>query len=628
MTPCTYTGTIPQELAGGQYIRNGGNPLTNEDLGRDAHWFDGDGMLSGVLFRQSEKGIAPEFVNQYILTDVYLQSKGSHGLKTPILPSIATLVNPLSSLWTICLAVFRTLALVLLSHLPGSVQAIKKISVANTNIFWHDGRALATCESGPPIRIQLPDLQTVGWFNGRRAQGEFEDDSRTGYGGGGITGFMYEWTTGHPRVDPDTKELITFHCTFIAPYINYSIVPSTQSYPGKAPLMEPEAKLNMPILGISGAKMMHDFGVSKSNTIILDLPLSLDPLNLARGKPVVAYDPAGKSRFGIFPRYHPEEIRWYETNPCCIFHTANAWETVQKPARGYLEQTSVNLLVCRLTSASLIFSAGDIASPEPINPIPAEFKEEEQCRLYYYSFPLPSNPTEAPRIAQQWALSAIPFEFPTLREDKSMHSARYIYGCSNSSTFSAALGRAVKIDYLAKIDAQALITRGMKSPPTQIKGCVDNRTVDEVRTSKDPHDPIKLFTLPKGFYAQEARFIPRKGGISEDDGWLLTYVFDESQLDYAGEAKPEAKSELWIIDARNMKDVVARILLPQRVPYGLHGNWFSEEMIATQRAVDTFRVEEEEILGRNRWQTQQQQSQRWLWKEWMRSRSAVERWIG
>lgn len=624
LTPCTYTGSIPQELVGGEYIRNGGNPLSNEDLGRDAHWFDGDGMLSGVLFKRNGKdGITPEFVNQYILTDVYLQSRSSPNLKTPILPSIATLINPLNSIWMICLAVFRTLALVFLSHLPGSVQSIKKISVANTSIFWHDGRALATCESGPPIRIQLPDLQTVGWFNGRRAQGEIEEDSRSGYGGGGITGFMYEWTTGHPKVDPDTKELITFHCTFIPPYINYSIVPSTQSYPGKAPLLEPEAKLTISVPGVSGAKMMHDFGVSKSHTIIMDLPLSLDPMNLARGKPVVAYDPTGVSRFGVFPRYNPEQIYWYETNPCCIFHTANTWETTSKSSTGFLEQTSVNLLTCRLTSASLIFSAGDIASPEPMKPIPIEYQEEEQCRLYYYSFSLPSDLSDIRQITHQWALSAIPFEFPTLREDKAMRSARYIYGCSNTQTFTAALGRAVKIDYLAKVNVEELIARGLANPPEQIKGCVDNRTVEEVRASDDPNDPIQLFTLPKGWYAQEPRFVPRKNSASEDDGWLLTYVFDESQLDrITGEAPSNASSELWIIDARNMKDVIARIHLPQRVPYGLHGNWFSEDMLTSQRSVGTYRVESEILQQRKRLQVGGI-----FWTTWMGVRSGLERWI-
>jgi len=38
LTPCTVTGTVPRELVGGQYVRNGANPISNKDLGRDAHW--------------------------------------------------------------------------------------------------------------------------------------------------------------------------------------------------------------------------------------------------------------------------------------------------------------------------------------------------------------------------------------------------------------------------------------------------------------------------------------------------------------------------------------------------------------------------------------------------------------
>ena len=191
---------IPFELAGGQYVRNGGNPVTNEDLGRDAHWFDGDGMLSGVSFqrigRESEE-IQPQFVNQYILTDVYLSTILSPSLETPILPSIATLVNPLSPLLKIILRIFRTICLIILSHLPGSRQAIKKISVANTSILYHDGRALATCESGPPMRIGLPSLDTLGWFDGRAVEGEGVHGEGAGFGGGGLLDFMREWTTAH-----------------------------------------------------------------------------------------------------------------------------------------------------------------------------------------------------------------------------------------------------------------------------------------------------------------------------------------------------------------------------------------------------------------------------------------------
>ena len=383
--------------------------------------------------------------------------------------------------------------------------------------------------------------------------------------------------------------------------------------------------LNLPVPGISSAKMMHDFGVSGSHTIIMDLPLSLDPLNLAKNKPVVAYDPTSRARFGIFPRYRPHDIRWFETNPCCIFHTANSWDSVDLASGAqHPKPTSVNMLACRLTSASLVFSAGNIAAPQPIHDIPIHQREEEQCRLYYYQFDMsartPHDPTNSNIITQQWALSAIPFEFPSLRDSASMSAAKFIYGCSVSGTsFGAALGRAVKINALVKIDVETLIDRGLRDPPSPITGCVDTRSMPEVLASNDPMDPIKVFQMPEDWYAQESRFVPRRGGVAEDDGWILSYVFDESQLEEDGECKPGARSELWIIDAKNMTDVVAKIHLPQRVPYGLHGHWFSEEDILNQRPVEQIRTLPDINSVRGRSSP--------AWRGWMMLREAIQGWL-
>jgi len=62
----------------------------------------------------------------------------------------------------------------------------------------------------------------------------------------------------------------------------------------------------------------------------------------------------------------------------------------------------------------------------------------------------------------------------------------------------------------------------------------------------------------------EGVFAPRPGARDEDDGWLLAFVHDEA----------ENESELWVADARDLSaPPVARVQLPQRVPYGLHGIW-------------------------------------------------------
>ncbi len=65
----------------------------------------------------------------------------------------------------------------------------------------------------------------------------------------------------------------------------------------------------------------------------------------------------------------------------------------------------------------------------------------------------------------------------------------------------------------------------------------------------------------------EPLFVPDPDGQTEDDGWLLSYVHDE----VAG------RSALVIVDARHVDDdPIARVQLPQRVPYGFHGIWVDE----------------------------------------------------
>ncbi|HEY9768475.1 MAG TPA: carotenoid oxygenase family protein [Coleofasciculaceae cyanobacterium] len=73
-----------------------------------------------------------------------------------------------------------------------------------------------------------------------------------------------------------------------------------------------------------------------------------------------------------------------------------------------------------------------------------------------------------------------------------------------------------------------------------------------------------------GRYGGEAVFAPRRGGKDEDDGWLITFVCDcHSQT-----------SELVIVNAKDVtSEPVARVLIPQRVPYGFHGTWISEAQL-------------------------------------------------
>jgi carotenoid cleavage dioxygenase-like enzyme len=65
----------------------------------------------------------------------------------------------------------------------------------------------------------------------------------------------------------------------------------------------------------------------------------------------------------------------------------------------------------------------------------------------------------------------------------------------------------------------------------------------------------------------EAVFVPSTNGPQdEDNGWYLGYLYDPQR----------DGSDLVILDASDFSGKpVARIHLPQRVPYGFHGNWIA-----------------------------------------------------
>ena len=65
----------------------------------------------------------------------------------------------------------------------------------------------------------------------------------------------------------------------------------------------------------------------------------------------------------------------------------------------------------------------------------------------------------------------------------------------------------------------------------------------------------------------ERVFVPARPDAPEDAGWLLTYVYD---------AECDA-SDLVVLDAGAFEGPpVARVRLPQRVPFGFHGSWISD----------------------------------------------------
>ncbi len=61
--------------------------------------------------------------------------------------------------------------------------------------------------------------------------------------------------------------------------------------------------------------------------------------------------------------------------------------------------------------------------------------------------------------------------------------------------------------------------------------------------------------------------VPRDAAAAEDDGWLMSYVYDNAT----------DRSDLVILAAADpAAGPVATVHLPGRVPMGFHGNWVAD----------------------------------------------------
>ena len=74
----------------------------------------------------------------------------------------------------------------------------------------------------------------------------------------------------------------------------------------------------------------------------------------------------------------------------------------------------------------------------------------------------------------------------------------------------------------------------------------------------------EVYELHEGEMGAEPVFIPSENQTSEDEGYLMTYVYDRAT----------DKSNLMIFNAQDINlGPIAQIKLPQRVPFGFHGSW-------------------------------------------------------
>lgn len=259
--------------------------------------------------------------------------------------------------------------------------------------------------------------------------------------------------------------------------------------------------------------MMHDFAITENYSILMDLPLTFSLARLQQGKLAFSFEGNRPSRFGILPRHGDNSNIRWFSSPACY---------VLHTLNAYEDGDEVVLIAGRMNSLNILFFS---ESHDMIG--------EEPTVLYRWRFNLRTG------TVKEGSLSDIRIDFPRLND--------------------GFLGRKMRYGYAAK-----------RSPDTRFM-------FDGLIKYDFSNDRMQTHLFGTGRYGGEAVFVPRSNATAEDDGWLLTFVYDETS----------ETSELVVLDASSITEPpVARVLIPTRVPYGFHGLWIGRSQLLATSAAD------------------------------------------
>jgi len=343
----------------------------------------------------------------------------------------------------------------------------RTIGVANTHVVEHAGRILALVESSFPHEV-TPELETIGVYD--------------------FDGRLDTAMTAHPKLCPLTGEMHFFGYGFFPPYLTYHRVSAAGE------LVRSE------VVDVPGATMIHDFSITETHVIFMDLPIVFDLELAMRGGMPYRWDDDYGARLGVMPRDATGvQPTWFDIDPCYVFHPMNSFDVIG--ADGATEQ--------------IVLDAARY--PELWRRDSATF--QTNASLHRFTLDLSTG------AASERALDDRPIEFPRVADDRVGRTNGLGYAVSSSAEHSS----------IVRYDLDG-----------------DRSTTHDFGGDRVAGEPV---------------FVPRDGSNGEGDGYLLTYVYD----------KPTDSSEFVVLDATDVaREPIARVPLPQRVPFGFHGSWLPD----------------------------------------------------
>uniref|UniRef100_A0A5B7CCU4 Carotenoid 9,10(9',10')-cleavage dioxygenase 1-like n=1 Tax=Davidia involucrata TaxID=16924 RepID=A0A5B7CCU4_DAVIN len=335
--------------------------------------------------------------------------------------------------------------------------------------------------------------------------------------------------TTHPKKAPGTGELVIMGVDAVKPYYVVGVI----SADGRKLIHKVDINLKRSILS-------HEIGVTEKYNTILDYPLIVDAYRLFQGGPLIKYEKEKDARIGVMPRYgDADSIKWFEVESYCTFHILNCFE----------DGDEVVVRGCKAKGAIIPgpewgqdkfewFSRGF----KPLNSIEENTDNSTADGLLFacvYEWRLNMKTDEV----KERNLSGTEFsmDFPMINEDFTGVKHKYGYTQVIDSEASSSCGKS-KYGGLAKLH------------------------FDKPKSSSSVPVKVEYHKFAKNNFCTGSTFVSKPEAVEEDDGWIVAFVHNEDT----------DVSQVIVVDAKKFEDEpIAKIPLPQRVPYGHHGAYFA-----------------------------------------------------
>ena len=253
-------------------------------------------------------------------------------------------------------------------------------------------------------------------------------------------------------------------------------------------------------ISVPGSPMVHDISLTERHVVFYDLPVTFDLETAARGEFPYVWNDSYGARIGVMPRGGTDADVRWFEVEPCYVYHA---------MNAYDGGDTVVLDVIR--HATMFDEAW-------------RTERDGQPSLWRWTVDLVAG------AVREEQLSDVPQELP--RVDERVVGRKHRYG------YAASLGLGLPGN--GDFDKSTLVKHDLATGGLEIHD----------------HGP--------GRTTAEGVFVPRSPEAAEDDGWVLSYVYDARS----------GRSDLVVLDAADFTaDPVAVVHLPARVPHGFHGNW-------------------------------------------------------